>query len=685
MHLQSLYIGNFRSFKELSMKFRSGANLIVGPNAVGKTTVLEAIRLTKALLAPRTAQESQYVLSSLGVLSPQLPQRFNFAALAKDTKLPVEISCVFGLSNEEIKDLPALFDELCRSAVAAQRGISLVTAGPLALVQFLSSAPGQQALKDIGPLVEDQIQRVTKTQECTLGLKIDPKSGISGQDSFSQLLFSTIEARMNPYKTQFSYFPADRAMPTGEIPIQLGTIDAVQQLESHSSTPAGKYQRLKTTIFACMVESPESKELLERTFQDIFRKLLLGRELGPFGVNQYGQATISVKDSSTGELFDIDSMSSGEKGLILTFLLIARSIDKRGLILLDEPELHLNPAVCKSLLAFLLDEFLLPNDIQAIICSHSPEIFSAAMRREECTAYHLRTGSRVSEVRKKDQPEVAQTLRLLGTSEVEEMLYEGVMFVEGEDDVDLLEEAFPELLAKFKFRELSGRGELEKHIKKLQEAEQLGQKENISYFVFDHDNKPTELKSTDKVRVKQWDRYCLENYLLDPAVIFDVIQREKCAREFPSNLGEALKEFEGLAKSQLSLRVIREIYAGLKYDDPGIRSKDILSKTPAEAATVLFARLNRVKTQFENLDEKTWKEEFVAKCDILIKERDQEWLNSWRIICSGKQFFRDLYVRFSIKIAPVILKRRILTESKLVGSEGWKLLQAKFRELIENR
>ncbi|PYU37523.1 MAG: hypothetical protein DMG54_33460 [Acidobacteria bacterium] len=43
MHLASLEVRNFRSLKNLSMKFRSGVNLIVGPNAVGKTTVLEAI------------------------------------------------------------------------------------------------------------------------------------------------------------------------------------------------------------------------------------------------------------------------------------------------------------------------------------------------------------------------------------------------------------------------------------------------------------------------------------------------------------------------------------------------------------------------------------------------------------------------------------------------------------------
>lgn len=71
-------------------------------------------------------------------------------------------------------------------------------------------------------------------------------------------------------------------------------------------------------------------------------------------------------------------MSSGEKGLILTFLLISHSICNGGVIMLDEPELHLNPAVCKTILPFLIDEYLTKNDVQAIICSHSPEILGSA-------------------------------------------------------------------------------------------------------------------------------------------------------------------------------------------------------------------------------------------------------------------------------------------------------------------
>jgi predicted ATP-dependent endonuclease of OLD family len=49
MHLKKLEIRNFRAITELTIDLAAGANLLVGPNAVGKTTVLEAIRMAKSL------------------------------------------------------------------------------------------------------------------------------------------------------------------------------------------------------------------------------------------------------------------------------------------------------------------------------------------------------------------------------------------------------------------------------------------------------------------------------------------------------------------------------------------------------------------------------------------------------------------------------------------------------------
>jgi predicted ATP-dependent endonuclease of OLD family len=58
---------------------------------------------------------------------------------------------------------------------------------------------------------------------------------------------------------------------------------------------------------------------------------------------------------------------------------------------MDEPELHLNPAVCKKILPFLNDVIAKPKDIQTILCTHSAEILGNAFERGDCGVYHLRS------------------------------------------------------------------------------------------------------------------------------------------------------------------------------------------------------------------------------------------------------------------------------------------------------
>jgi predicted ATPase len=683
MYLHHLYVRNFRSLTELSMEFTKGANLIVGPNAVGKTTVLEAIRLAKAVLAPRTQQETRQVMIQLSATSAQLPQMFNFAAIAKDATKPIEIRCTFQLIETELSSLNGFTEDICSRIAAAQAGISMES-GPFALVQFLSSPVGQQIVNALRPQVGDYTDRLKKKQQCELVLIMDPGKGIRGGDIYAQTLMQALENGLNPSRTRFTYFPADRALPHGEVPIQLGAPDAAQQLESHNSNPAMKYQRLKNTIFTWITETEGGKAVLDREFSKIFAKLLRHREMAGFGVNQYGQASILIKDKETGELFDIDAMSSGEKGLILTLLVIARSVEPGGIILLDEPELHLNPAVTKLLLNFLVDEYLRPKDLQAIICSHSPEILGTAMRSDECSVYHLRRGAIASKIRKRDQPEVARALRLLGTSEVEEMLYDGTVFVEGEDDVELLEEAFPQSLARIKFKDLSGRGEVEKQITRLQQAEKDGQKENISYFIFDHDRQPTKLSSTPKVRVRQWDRYCIENYLLEPDILFDIIAAEK-TKTFPATLGDAEQLFRRLVSKQLHQLTAREVYKEYGYADPW--DKEVAREVQKsndfqDAATVLFGRLDLIRKQAQSLEKKQWQADFVAKCNKILGKREREWHATWQTVCSGKKFFKDLYSECGIRHDPLALKRKILKECKYRQATSWKELEKTFTEFV---
>src|ERR1035441_2369661 len=91
MWLRAVSVRNFRSIENLPITLDRRANVIVGPNAIGKTTLLEAIRLAKAALAPRTPNEAQQAFIGLGAVSPHNPYSMNYNALARDVARPVEI------------------------------------------------------------------------------------------------------------------------------------------------------------------------------------------------------------------------------------------------------------------------------------------------------------------------------------------------------------------------------------------------------------------------------------------------------------------------------------------------------------------------------------------------------------------------------------------------------------------
>ncbi|MGD9494683.1 MAG: DNA replication/repair protein RecF [Armatimonadota bacterium] len=57
MHLCSLELVNFRCYERARFEFAPGLNVILGPNASGKTTLLEAIYLLATTTSPRTSSD----------------------------------------------------------------------------------------------------------------------------------------------------------------------------------------------------------------------------------------------------------------------------------------------------------------------------------------------------------------------------------------------------------------------------------------------------------------------------------------------------------------------------------------------------------------------------------------------------------------------------------------------------
>ncbi len=684
MHIHSVKVKNFRALEDIYVEFDSKVNVIVGPNAAGKTTVLEAIRLVKALLAPRTQQEASQVLQSLGLASPHMPNQLRIQAIATDIQKPVVIGCRFAIGPSELAALVPAVELIAHSMVQAQVGQSF--AAPGALISFLASAQGKQMFESTKTQIQGAMTKVQGTKQCYLELTLSAESGATSTgDAIEMQLVGFLERRLPPYKTSFTYFPADRALPAGEQPVQLGGPDASQQLESYNSQPATKFNRLKNTIFSAAILGEETtpSNSLAYQFERIFSGILKGRRLLQMGVNEIGMLSVLIQDTETGRSFDLDGMSSGEKGLILTFLLIARSVTEDGMVLLDEPELHLNPAVCKDLLAFLVEEYVQPRNLQVLICSHSPEILAGAFDSDHCSLYHLISSVTLSKIRPQDEFTLATALRRLGASESENLLYKGIIFVEGPDDVTLLEAGFPSILRRYKLKFATGRKEIEKTISDLQQVEKSAPSSTTTFFIFDRDEAPTSLKSSDSVKVLQWDRRCLENYLIDLDAISNLLMDSEIVKVPFTNMGDISKLLREIAFKQLDEVAARRVYSKYAFDGVGMRREDVVDKPIEKMATIMLERIEKVKNQLSEIDPKTWQSDFSEAVKDERQQLEAIWATNWMKDCDGKKLLDDLSKHVQLKLNTKRFKVRLMREIALAQAGSWKAVEGYLKSLLE--
>jgi hypothetical protein len=571
------------------------------------------------------------------------------------------------------------YQALVRSRLGQERASS-----QLDLIQFMSSIQGQNQLQAAQKEVQNYLDSIQSSKKISLTLSMELKGNnlqIGSKDTNAQLVLEALESSCPPASALVTYFPADRALPSGEVNIQLGSADMQQQVFSHLAQPATKYTRLKQIIVNSFVLGAAGKTELENSFNVIFGQLLPGKKLEAVEQKPTGNLSVLIRDVKSGRIFDIDNMSSGEKGLILTFLLLKSGAAVGGLVFLDEPELHLNPAVCSRLVPFLHSEIINPLKLQLFVCTHSAEILSSALHRDDCSVFHLRTPRDATPVDRKDKAELFEILRRLGLSSMDVVSWQGTIFVEGEDDINLLSLGFPELLSNYQIKQLGGRGEIEKDILRLQEAERGGDIQRLNVFIFDHDSKPSALQSTSLVRTLQWDRYSIESYLMDENILFDIANRHAEAKiESKGALRTLLCE---LAMSQVTDEAVRQVYAPKEPDNCGIRSKEILGKTTAESANILFDRINRLRSSLVSLDRSQWIDDFMKSCADRERALREDWDTNWRKKCNSKRVLKDLQGRLRIKVSLSFLKSEVMKEMRYAKSEDWRVIESMLVQSIK--
>ena len=250
---------------------------------------------------------------------------------------------------------------------------------------------------------------------------------------------------------------------------------------------------------------------------------------------------------------DINTAGSGfQQVLLLLAFLYARPAT---VMLIDEPDAHLHINLQRRIF-HLLKDIAAKRRNQLIIATHS-EVLINASSPDKIISFFPEHPRCLSDIR--DLGKLQEAMKRLSPLDLLQAEQSGnkILFVEGQTDFDILrawanalehpvQEWFNDNNAYWHNMHGNNTTEAKKHLAALQATffEMKG------FILIDSDGKPNKTHGFDNnmhnIILKQWARYEIENYLVYPAAIQRLIQKEQQKLGLFAPPNESLKKMEGI-------------------------------------------------------------------------------------------------------------------------------------------
>ncbi len=491
MKLKSIAIRNFRSLVDFHIEEVPNLAVIVSPNGVGKSAVVEALVFLKEYAGPYRLRP-QYRRTVNGANALCVPEGVSNPVTKGKEKAVVE--AVFRLTPAEIDFVPKLAELTgtaldppdqptihCSVEILASGRIRLEPAGPL-LHRMLSH---YEADSPVG--VMDYIAPHRFLQRTTLAeLRPDPLGSDRDRDARVQLPAHTAGDVVTKFAATKQYL---------------------------ISTTFTHYARRETDP-----QAPDPLADLKALFGEFFSpKRLAGPRETP------GEYTYVV-ETPYGEI-DIDELSDGEKEVLMVFTNLRRIKDFPLILLYDEPELHLSAGLEPRLIPALQS---MTGESQIIVTTHSYEVVGSAAPEHVFQIGHYEGHNQVR--RLADEGEKVGVFRALGAHVGLQLIAEKIVFVEGMDshsDKQILETAFADCLPRISFVACGSVLNLVALGQRVADLLTDACKYSEFYMVRDRDFLSDEqidhMRARCEGRLFVWPRYSIENYFLDAQLLEEAL------------------------------------------------------------------------------------------------------------------------------------------------------------------
>lgn len=648
MHLKRISISNFRAINFLELDTHSNAVVLAGPNGCGKSCILDAIRLLKSAFGGYQRDEWN---TWFGEFQINLQNAEELLPVFRNKSLPI---CIFGdfvLSGDELTYLRdnavALLEE------KAHRDISQIAAGwrKRQSISLASQQRNQQSVVEYSNEMMLEFTRLLDSSEQRAELRIDPTSGATVTENLLlEVLFSTYQPQdlgIIDYHGPHRNYSRERL---GNISLTIES--AEQRLRDHALyNYTNKYANLKSEMASAYIRHLIARQAvpdaplddsLTATLKELFSTFFPGKQfLGPRSTAD-GRLLFPVLVAD-GTEHDIDDLSSGEKEVLYGYLRLQNAAPRRSIILIDEPELHLNPRLVSGLAAFYYRHLGSRLENQLWLVTHSDTLIREAVDQPGFTVFHIHPHTSENESQAtivKAQQELEKVvLALVGDLAAYRPGAKVVVFESTADsafDVKMTSTLFPEFAQRINLISGGNKRRVLELYEILERSHAAGHFPDRFFAITDADDGEERRPPGNHF---QWDVYHIENYLLNPLYILEALRAVGINADSvgdQSHVLELLKQcakesINSLVAHQLRERVNRELVStiNLSFDqsrsDVGVALAESVARSNKKfcekiakitAETLTKNQSNIVVELNKALEDGTWQKRFRGR-DIL--------------------------------------------------------------------
>lgn len=530
MRIERLEISNFRGIRSISMADLGHIIIIAGQNGSGKSCIFDAIRLLKSIYGGYQANEWQQWMGEFQIVLSN--RASDYKSILNDANKELRITCEFKLSDEERLFISKNIHELLKEYVWRLELPEAYSWGGYKMALFAAqfrdreTSVGQRAF-DLYPIMLRELTASTLKGEVTI-----PVGGVPqiSQSISLAVLFSTF--RPNEIGV-VDYHGAQRHYGRESVQGINLNLDAQEQQRSQTAlyNYSQKYTNVKGEMAASYVKEilaeqagipRASQSTLSNTLKELFETFFPDKEfLGP-APNQDGSLAFPVK-TKDGHTHDLDELSSGEKEILYGYLRIRNSAPKNSIIILDEPELHLNPRLIRGLPQFYKKHLGEALNNQIWLVTHSDALLREVVGAANYNVFHMLPCSNLSGTE-------AQLRSLKANADLDLALVDlvgdlaayrpggKVVIFEGGGDSDfdrkVVAALFPALQGKANLISGSNKARVRALHETLDAASKQGQLPYEFYAVTDRDS-GMDIPKVPSLNVFSWDVYHIENYFLE--------------------------------------------------------------------------------------------------------------------------------------------------------------------------